>query len=187
MSTETLALSSRAATANDIVNNHIALAMGAGLIPVPWVDLAAITAVQLKLGKDLAEHYNVNYKEEQVKGIVVALLGAYTSTAAAGTAAAALAKTIPGFGSVVGIVTLPVVAGAITYAVGKVFVQHLESGGTFLSFKVPDVQAGFLREVEKGKQVVSGKTRNLGSKLAQWSDKLEARIDATLAPYTNAR
>ncbi|HWL14838.1 MAG TPA: hypothetical protein VNR00_04475, partial [Opitutus sp.] len=76
MSTETLALSSRAATANDIVNNHIALAMGAGLIPVPWVDLAAITAVQLKLGKDLAEHYNVNYKEEQVKGIVVALLGA---------------------------------------------------------------------------------------------------------------
>ncbi|HWL15405.1 MAG TPA: hypothetical protein VNR00_07365, partial [Opitutus sp.] len=102
-------------------------------------------------------------------------------------AAAALAKTIPGFGSVVGIVTLPVVAGAITYAVGKVFVQHLESGGTFLSFKVPDVQAGFLREVEKGKQVVSGKSRNLGSKLAQWSDKLEARIDATLAPYTNAR
>lgn len=187
MSTDTLALPSKSATANDIVNNNIALAMGAGLIPLPWVDLAAITAVQLKLGKELAEHYAINYKEEQVKGIVVALLGAYTSTAAASTAAVALAKSIPGLGSVIGVVTLPVVAGAITYAVGKVFVQHLESGGTFLSLNVPDVQAGFLREVEKGKQVVSGKTRSFGSKLVEWSDKLEDRIDATLAPYTNAR
>lgn len=187
MSTETTTLTSKAATANDIVNNNIALAMGAGLIPLPWVDFAAITAVQLKLGKELADHYGVDYKEDQVKGIVVSLIGAYTSTAAAATAGAALAKTLPGLGSVIGLVTLPVVAGAITYAVGKVFIQHLESNRTFLSLNVnaPDVQAGFLREVEKGKEVVSAKTKNLGSKFAEFSDKLEARIDATLAPYTN--
>jgi uncharacterized protein (DUF697 family) len=187
MSTETIVLSSGAATANDIVNNNIALAMGAGLIPLPWVDFAAITAVQLKLGKELAEHYKVNYKEEQIRGIVVALIGAYTSTAAASTAGTALAKSIPGLGSVIGVVTLPLVAGAITYAVGKVFIQHLESGGTFLSLQLPDVQAGFLREVEKGKQVVSDKTKDIGSKIAQFSDKVEDRIDATIARYTNAR
>lgn len=184
MTTET---APRATIANDIVNNNIALAMGAGLIPLPWVDFAAITAVQLKLGKELADCYEVDYKEEQVRGIVVALIGAYTSTAAATTAAAVLAKSLPGLGSVVGVVTLPLVAGAITYAVGKVFVQHLDSGGTFLSLKVPDVQAGFLREVEKGKQVVSAKTRSVGSRIAEFSDKLEDRIDSTLAPYTNPR
>jgi uncharacterized protein (DUF697 family) len=187
MSTETITLSPRATVANDIVNNNIALAMGAGLIPLPWVDFAAITAVQLKLGKELADHYGVDYKEDQVKGIVVALVGAYASTATGSTAAAALAKSLPGLGSVIGVVTLPLVAGAITYAVGKVFIQHLESGGTFLSLNAPDVQAGFLREVEKGKQVVSTKTKNIGSKLAEFSDKLEDRIDATLAPYTNGR
>lgn len=185
MSTDTTTLTSKAAVANDIVNNNIALAMGAGLIPLPWVDFAAITAVQLKLGKELAQHYGVDYREDQVKGVVVALIGAYTSTAAATTAGSMLAKTLPGFGSVIGIVTLPIVAGAITYAVGKVFVQHLESGGTFLGLNAPDVQAGFLREVEKGKEVVSAKTKSIGSKFAELSDKLEARIDATLAPYTN--
>lgn len=187
MSTETITLAPKATAANDIVNNNIALAMGAGLIPLPWLDLAAITAVQLKLGKELAEHYGVDYKEEQVKGIVVALLGAYTSTAAASTAAAGLAKFLPGLGAVIGVVTLPLVAGAITYAVGKIFIQHLESGGTFLSLKAADVQAGFLREVEKGKQVVSAKTKNVGSKIAELSDRLENRIDATIAPYTNSR
>ena len=187
MSTETTTLMPRAAIANDIVNNNIALAMGAGLIPLPWVDFAAITAVQLKLGKELADYYGVDYKEEQVRGIVVALLGAYTSTAAATTAGLALAKLLPGAGAVIGAITLPIVAGAITYAVGKIFIQHLESGGTFLSLKAPDVQAGFLREVEKGKQIVSTRTKSVGSKLADWSDKLENRIDATLAPYTNAR
>jgi uncharacterized protein (DUF697 family) len=187
MSTETIALRPNAAVTNDIINNNIALAMGAGLIPLPWVDFAAITMVQLKLGKELAGHYGVDYKEEQLKGIVVALLGAYTSTAAATTAAAALAKSIPGLGSVIGVVTLPMVAGAITYAVGKIFVQHLDSGRTFLSLSVPDVQAGFLREVENGKQVMSAKTKNIGSKIAAFSDKLEDRIDATLNRYTNAR
>jgi uncharacterized protein (DUF697 family) len=186
MSTETNTLTSNAAAATDIVNNNIALAMGAGLIPVPWVDFAAITAVQLKLGKELAAVYGVDYKEEQIKGVVVALIGAYTSTAAASTAGAALAKTLPGLGSVIGLVTLPLVAGAITYGVGKVFVQHLESGGNFLSLNTtPDVQAGFLREVEKGKEVVSAKTKNIGAKLTEFSDKLEARIDNALAPYTN--
>jgi len=185
MSTETQTLSPRAAFANEIVNNNIALAMGAGLIPVPWLDFAAITGVQLKLGKELANHYGVDYREEQVKGIVVALLGAYTSTAAATTAAAGLAKLVPGLGAVVGVVTLPFVAGAITFAVGKIFVQHLESGGTFLSLEARDVQAGFLREVERGKQVVSAKTRNVGAKFAALSDQLENRIDAALAPYTN--
>lgn len=186
MLTETTALPTTSA-ANDIVNNNIALAMGAGLIPLPWVDLAAITAVQLKLGKELAEHYGVNYKEEQIKGIVVALIGAYASSATATTAAVALVKTLPGFGSLVGAITLPIVAGAITYAVGRVFIQHFESGGTFLSFKVPDVEAGFLREVEKGKQVVSGKTKNIGSTLVRFSDKLEDRIDAVLARYLSPR
>lgn len=187
MSTQTTCLTPRATVANDIVNSNIALAMGAGLIPLPWVDFAAIAAVQLKLGKELADAFGVDYKEEQVRGIVVALIGSYTSTAAATTAAGALAKFVPGLGAVFGVVTLPLVAGAITYAVGKIFIQHLESGGTFLSLKVADVRAGFLREVEKGKQVVSSKTKTVGSKIAEFSDKLEDRIDATLARYTNPR
>ena len=35
-------------------------------------------------------------------------------------------------GQSTGAITMPVIAGASTYAIYKVFVQHFESGGTFL-------------------------------------------------------
>lgn len=184
MSTE-ITISTKAAGANDIINNNVALAMGAGLIPLPWLDFAAITAVQLKLGKELAEHYSVDYKEDQVKGVVVALIAAYTSTSVAAVTASSVSKALPGLGAVFGVITLPAIAGALTYAVGKIFVQHIESGGTFLSLKAADVQAGFLREVEKGKEVVSAKTKGIGAKLAEVSDTIENRLDAAIASITN--
>jgi len=177
-------ISPNAAAANEIVSNNVALAMGAGLIPVPWLDFAAITAVQLKMGKELAEFYGIDYKEDQVKGIVVALIATYTSTSVAAVTASTVSKAIPGLGAVIGAVTLPALAGGLTYAVGKVFIQHIESGGTFLSFKVADVQAGFLREVEKGKDVLSAKTKGFGVKMAEVSDKLEDRLDAAIASFT---
>jgi uncharacterized protein (DUF697 family) len=179
-----ITISPNAAAANQIVSNNVALAMGAGLIPLPWLDFAAITAVQLKMGKELAEFYGIDYKEEQVKGIVVALIASYTSTSVAAVAASSVSKSLPGLGAVFGAVTLPVIAGGLTYAVGKIFVQHIESGGTFLSFKVADVQAGFLREVEKGKEVVSAKAKGLGVKMAEVSDKLEDRLDSMITSLT---
>ena len=179
MSTE-IVPSLAAAGAQDIVNNNVALAMGAGLIPLPVVDFAAIAAVQVKMGKELAEHFGADYKEDQIKGIVVALLAAYTSTSAASVAAAAAARTVPGLGTVFSVLTLPVVAGGLTYAVGKVFIQHLESNRTFLTFDLSGVQAGFIREVEIGKEAVSSRGRVIGAKLATVSDDIENRLDAAI-------
>ena len=179
MTTE-IAISHNTVGATEILNNNVALAMGAGLIPLPLVDLAAITAVQLKMGKELSEFYGVDYKEDQIKGIVISLIAAYTATSAGSVTAAAAAKSIPVLGAVFGVITLPVVAGGLTYAVGKVFIQHIESGRTFLSFDISEVQAGFLREVEKGKGIVSDQAKGFGAKMAQVSDNLENRLDGAI-------
>jgi len=179
MTTE-IAISRSTVGANEIVNNNVALAMGAGLIPLPLVDLAAITAVQLKMGKELAEFYGVEYKEDQIKGIVISLIAAYTATSVASVTAATAAKSIPVLGAVFGVITLPVVAGGLTHAVGKVFIQHLESGRTFLTFSISEVKAGFLREVEKGKGLVSTQAKGFGAKMVQVSDDLENRLDGAL-------
>lgn len=176
MTTE-IAISRNTAGANEIVSNNVALAMGAGLIPLPVVDFAAITAVQLKMGKELAEHYGVDYKEDQIKGIVVSLIAAYTSTSVATVTASAAARAIPGLGAVFSVITLPVIAGGLTYAVGKVFIQHIESNRTFLSFNIAEVKDGFVREVEKGKEIVSAQAKGFGAKMAEVSDKLEDRLD----------
>ncbi|MEZ5671856.1 MAG: hypothetical protein R3E08_05540 [Thiotrichaceae bacterium] len=45
--------------------------------------------------------------------------------------------------------------GAATYAIDKVFVQHFESGGTFLDFDPEAVREHFAAEFAKGKDVAA--------------------------------
>jgi uncharacterized protein (DUF697 family) len=49
-----------------------------------------------------------------------------------------LIKGLPGFGSVIGALTMPVVSAGATWVIGKVFIQHFASGGTLLDFNPPD-------------------------------------------------
>jgi uncharacterized protein (DUF697 family) len=77
------------------------------------------------------------------------LAGAIPVTFAAGFAS--LIKLIPGVGTVAGSISMSVLAGGLTYAVGRVFVQHFESGGTFLDFDPAKVRGEFTKAFEQGK------------------------------------
>ena len=66
-----------------------------------------------------------------------------------------LIKCIPLIGQTTGAVTMPVVSGASTYAVFKVFVQHFEAGGTFLDLDPSKVKAYFAEQFKKGKKVAT--------------------------------
>ena len=44
--------------------------------------------------------------------------------------------------------------GASTYAVGRVFIQHFESGGTFLTLDPDKVKAHYRAEFERGEQLM---------------------------------
>jgi uncharacterized protein (DUF697 family) len=64
-------------------------------------------------------------------------------------------KAIPGVGGLIGMVASPALAGASTYALGKVFIQHFESGGTLLDFDPAKMKAYYASQYEEGKQVVA--------------------------------
>ena len=49
----------------------------------------------------------------------------------------------------------PIVMGASTYAVGKVFVQHFEMGGTLLDFDPTKTKEFFAREYKEGQKVAA--------------------------------
>lgn len=51
---------------------------------------------------------------------------------------------------------MPVFSGSATYAIYKVFVQHFESGGTFLDLDPAKVKVYFSEHFAKGKKVVEG-------------------------------
>ncbi len=173
-----LTTTSHAPQVDAVINDHVALAMGAGLIPLPLVDLAAISAVHYKMLKEISAVYKVEFVENRVKSIVASLLTGVGATSVAAVGVRSLAKLAPGLGSLFGIVTLPVVAGAFTYAVGKVFVQHFESGGTFLNFDSLDAKGGIAREFEKGKAYVSDTAKGVGKKASDFSTKVEDKLDS---------
>jgi hypothetical protein len=62
-------------------------------------------------------------------------------------------KFIPGVGSIIGGVTMAVLSGATTYALGEVFRKHFETGGTFLDFDPERLRKYYNDKFEKGKAV----------------------------------
>ena len=137
-----------------LAKNHILASMGVGLIPIPLVDLVALTGIQLDMIKKLSAEYDVPFKKDMGKSIVTSLVGGFLPTTMGG-AFASLVKFVPVIGQTTGAVTMPVFAGASTYAIHKVFVQHFESGGTFLDLDPAKVKAFFSEQFTKGKNVTA--------------------------------
>ena len=134
-----------------IVKKYMYWSMGAGLIPLPLVDIAAVTGVQLKMLADLSKHYGIAFSRNRAKEIVAALIGATLPGPIAGSALGSAVKMVPVAGPIIGGLSVPLLSGATTYAVGAVFIQHFESGGTFLNFDPTEVKEYFKQEFEKGK------------------------------------
>ncbi|HTE39534.1 MAG TPA: DUF697 domain-containing protein [Steroidobacteraceae bacterium] len=116
-----------------IVNSYMGWSAGAGLIPLPLIDLAAISGVQLKMIHSLSKFYGIPFSRDAAKSVIGALVGGGSSTVLAAPAASLL-KFVPVVGQIAGALTEPALAAATTYALGKVFIQHFETGGTFLNF-----------------------------------------------------
>ena len=154
--------------ANTIIKNHIIWSMGAGFIPVPIADLFAVTAIQLDMIRQLSNLYDVDFKETSGKAIITSLSGA--SVARMGARAV---KFIPGVGSVLGGVTLAVLSGASTYALGEVFKIHFENGGTFLDFDISRIKRMYDEQFEKGKEVAKDlqKQQEVQKKKAEAAEK----------------
>src|SRR3984885_9649247 len=129
--------------ANDIVNKHALYAAGAGLIPIPFLDFAAITGIEIKMLSELAKVYGVPFDADRVRPIVASLIGGYASTKLGYGVGGTLIKGIPLVGPILGVLAVPGFGAGLSWAVGKVFIQHFASGGTFLDFNPETVRAHF--------------------------------------------
>jgi uncharacterized protein (DUF697 family) len=137
-----------------LAKNNILASMGVGLIPLPIVDLVGLMGIQLNMIRKIATEYNIPFRQDMGKSIVSSLMGGVLPVTV-GCALASMIKFIPLIGQTTGAVTMPVVSGACTYAIYKVFVQHFESGGTFLDLDPSKVKSYFKEQFHKGKKVVT--------------------------------
>ncbi len=120
----------------------------AGLIPVPFVDLAAVGGVQIEMLRRISKIYGVPFSENSGKALIAGFAGSMIP-ASSGVGATSLIKGIPGIGTAISALTMPTLSIGATYAIGMAFIQHFASGGTLLDFDPPDYKE-FLK-VETGK------------------------------------
>jgi uncharacterized protein (DUF697 family) len=135
-------LTPREAEAFSKVKFYAAWSAGAGLLPLPFVDFAAITGLQVKLLADLSKLYGIPFTKSLAKTLIGSLIGSALPVTV-GAAAGSSLKAVPVIGTAIGVIVQPALASASTYALGRVFIQHFESGGTFLDFDPVKTRAYF--------------------------------------------
>lgn len=148
-------MSERTIEGYEIVRRYWKWSAVAGLIPIALVDVAAVTGIQLKMIADLARLYGVPFRQDRAKAIVGALVGAATPPLMAAGVLGVLSPALaflPGVGLVAGVLATPAFNAASTYALGRVFVQHFESGGTFLDLDADKLREHFKREFETSRE-----------------------------------
>ncbi len=144
---------------HETVKKYTLGAMAVSLVPIPLVDAAGITAAQLKMVHSISELYDVPFSKELVRSLIASLLGGSISVAAAIPVAISLTKLVPAIGYLSGTISMVAFGGASTYAIGKVFIEHFESGGTFLDFDPEKVRTHFEKLYEEGKQFTSDQVK----------------------------
>lgn len=109
----------------------------AGLIPVPFADMAAVGGVQIQMLRRLSRIYDVPFSANRGK-VLIAGIGGSIIPASSGIGVASVMKGMPILGTTVAAVAMPALSAGATYAIGMAFIQHFISGGTLLDFNPPD-------------------------------------------------
>jgi uncharacterized protein (DUF697 family) len=141
--------------AENLVKRHVIAAMPLGLVPIPVFDLAALTGNHLAMLKSLCRLYQHDCKASQVRALLASLIGAAIPVVAVSGLSSG-AKLIPGIGTLIGSGSLAVTAGAVTYAIGQVYIQSSEQGSDLPQLDAKALRARFKQELERGKDVARG-------------------------------
>jgi uncharacterized protein (DUF697 family) len=137
----------------EIVRHYVWWSLGAGLIPVPIVDMVALSGLQLKMIHEISKVYGVRFDASRGKAIIASLLGSFVPELLA-TLVATFLKALPTVGGLAG-GTMVFFAGGMSWALGKVFILHFESGGTMLNFDPEQLREYFKAQFEEGRKVAA--------------------------------
>lgn len=138
-----------------IIKKYMWIAGGAGLIPIPIVDIVAVSGSQMKMLSDISAIYDIPFEESRGKALVGSLMGYVVPHALSYGLIGSLWKAIPVVGPVISAPSMALFSAASAWALGKVFVQHFESGGTFLDFDPDRVRQHFKAQFDEGRKMAA--------------------------------
>lgn len=141
------------ANGEGVIKNSVIAAMAIGLVPVPALDIVGVTGVSTAMIRSLCICYEVPFSDRIGKSALIALVPSIGPVALV-MGLSSLVKIVPGIGTLGGSAGVAVMSGAVTYALGRVFLEHFEAGGTMADFRVDQVRDRFARAFADGRTMV---------------------------------
>lgn len=123
------------------------------LIPFIVVDVAATIAIQVKMIKDICHIYDVPFKNENARAFISGLVGGGVATIASSGLKNMLLKSLPHVGSTVAFLAQPALGFSTTYALGQVFIRHLENDGVLTDFDSEKMREVFREQLDRGRSL----------------------------------
>jgi uncharacterized protein (DUF697 family) len=114
--------------AQAIVERHATYSALGGIIPLPIVNVGAVTTVILRMVKLLSELYGVPFERDRARAVVLGLMGGTMPTGLAAATTSTLIYIIPG-SNLIGLAVSSIAAAACTRSIGRIFVERFEDGG----------------------------------------------------------
>lgn len=145
----------RSAAASRSIRRHTLYAAAGTLIPIPMIEVVTSTSMQIHMIAQLCDIYGVRFSENAVKASLATFVGVIIPSGSIGVSAYMLARAVPVVGPVLGLTTAPVLAGGMTWAIGRVFAWHFDGGGSLDDFRANDAITRFKKEFADGKRRVS--------------------------------
>jgi uncharacterized protein (DUF697 family) len=126
----------RRSQALKIVERHAVYAAVGGIIPVPIANVASVTAVIVRMVKVLSDLYGTPFERDRARAIVVGFMGGAMPTGLGAVTTSTLGYIVPGSG-LLGLAVSSVTAVACTRSIGRIFVEHFESGAGLHDLPAP--------------------------------------------------
>lgn len=123
----------RQSLARAIVERHANYSAMGGIIPLPIINVASITAIIMRMVKRLSVLYGMPYERDRARVAVIGLLGGAMPTGLSTVTASTLMYVVPG-SNLLGLAVCSITASACTRRIGRIFVERFESGESLGDF-----------------------------------------------------
>jgi uncharacterized protein (DUF697 family) len=144
--------------AQKIVARWSRWSVAVSFIPTPFVDMAAISGVQVKMIYDLCKLYKVDFEHKAAVAVASGVAGGAATQTLAGVLAKQMVRFAPGIGPVFMFAIEPSISYVTSKAIGAAFISHFEADGRMHDFQPEKIRQYIAAQIEKRKARFKDKT-----------------------------
>jgi len=146
--------------AQKIVARWSRWSVAVSFIPTPFVDMAAISGVQVRMIYELCKKYEVDFEHKAALAIASGVAGGAAVQTVAGVVAKQMVRFAPGVGPVFMFAVEPAISYVTTKAIGAAFISHFEADGRMHDFNPERIRHYMAAQIKKRQSTFKDTTKS---------------------------